>query len=259
MDTNGEILEEKDKKIAQLERQLIEFELKEARQQIAATIAVDHNSSSFSLPKGILKYFLKAGRLKIILAIVILVFLVVITAVGIRLIAGNALKQNSITIVEQVQELATLATAKAHTKAVIQEKDNKIFSKDISINLPGTKREILFIVPGTIIAGVNLKGVTSRDMVINEKTKEIDITLPRAELIQDASLQMDKKLIYVNGGLFTGDFKLDDGFDLVAKAQEQIREDAISVGLFDTAEQNAENALKGFFKNIGYKVNVTFN
>ncbi len=70
---------------------------------------------------------------------------------------------------------------------------------------------------------------------------------------------MDKKLIYVNGGLFTGDFTLDDGFDLVAKAQEKIREEAISVGLIDTAEKNAEKALKEFFKNIGYRVNITFD
>ncbi len=182
---NRRVIDEKDERIAMLERQLIE--LQEAKQQVAATVAVDHNSSSFSLPKGIFKYFLRAGRLKVILAITILVLLF-ITAGGIRLFAGNASKQNIITIVEHVQELATLATAKAYTTAVIQEEDNKIFSKDISINLPGTKRELLFIVPGTVIAGVNLEGITSRDMDINEKTKEIDITLPRAELLQEASL-----------------------------------------------------------------------
>lgn len=257
VDTNREIIEEKDEKIAQLERQLIE--LKEAQQQSAATIAVDHNSRSLSPPKGIFKSFLKAGGLKIILAMVILVFLVVITSGGIRLFASSTFKQESVMFVEHVQELATLATAKAHTKAVIHEEDNKIFSKDISINLPGTKREFLLIVPGTVIAGVDLKGITSEDMVINEETKEIDITLPHAELIQDASLQMDKIQTFVNGGLFSGDIKWDEGFGLAAKAQKQSRQDAISGGLLDTAEKNAEKALKEFFKYIGYTVNVTFN
>lgn len=254
MDTNREIIEEKDGKIAQLERQLIE--LKEAQQQSAATFAVDHNSRSLFLPKGIFKFFLKAGVFKIILAI--LVPLIIISG-GIMLFWGSTFKHKSVTYVEHVQELATLATANAYTKAVIHEEDNKIFGKDISIDLLGTKRELLLIVPGTVIAGVDLKGITSKDMVINEETKEIDITLPHAEIVQDASLQMDKIQTYVNGGLFRGDIKWNEGFDLAAKAQEQIRQDAISVGLLDTAEKNAQKALKEFFKNIGYTVNVTFN
>lgn len=255
MDTNREIIEEKDEKIAQLERQLIE--IKEAQQQSAATIALDHNSRSLSPPKGIFKSFLKVLGLMIILAI--LVFLV-ITSGGIwRLFAGSTFKQESVTFVEQVQELATLATAEAHMKVVLSQEDNKIFGKDISINLPGTKRKLLLVVPATVIAGVDLKGITSKDMVINEETKEIVITLPHAKLIQDPSVQMDKIQTFDNGGLFRGDIKWDEGFDLAAKAQEQIRQEAISDGLLDTAEKSAEKVLKEFFKNIGYTVNVTFN
>jgi hypothetical protein len=257
VDTNREIIEEKDEKIAQLERQLIE--LKEAQQQIAATIAVGQNSRSLSLPRGIFKSFLKAGAWKIILGMVTLVFLVVMTSVGIRLFAGSTSKQESVTFVERVQELATLATAEAHMKEVLHVKDNKIFGKDISIDLPGTKRDVLLVVPATVIAGVDLKRVTSEDMDINEETKEIDITLPHAKLIQDPSLQMDKIQSVDNSGLFRGDIKWDEGNDLTAKAQEKIRQDAINSGLLDTADKNAVKVLKEFFKNIGYTVNVTFN
>lgn len=255
MDANREIVEEKDERIAQLERQL--RELNEAQQQIAGTITVEHNSRASSSPKGIFKSSLKAGGSKIILAMVTLVFLVVITAVGIRQFVDSTFKQKSVTFVEHVQELATLATAEAHMKAVLHQEDNKkIFW---SINLPGTKRELLLVVPATVIAGVDLKEITSEDMVINEETKEIDITIPHAELIQDPSLQMGKIQAVDNSGIFRGDVKWDEGLDLTAKAQEQIRQDAISAGLLDTAEKNAEKALKEFFKNIGYTVNVTFN
>ncbi|MCH1640876.1 DUF4230 domain-containing protein [Paenibacillus timonensis] len=254
MDTNKEIIEKKDEKIAQLERLLVE--LKEAQMQSAATIAVGHNARSLSPPKGIFKFFLKAAGVKIILAI--LVFLV-ITSGGIWLFAGSTFKQESVTFVEHVQELATLATAEAHMKAVIHEEDNMMFGKDISIDLPGTKRELLLVVPATVIAGVDLKGITSEDMVINEETKEINITLPHAKLIQEPSLQMDKILAVDNGGIFRADIKMDEGFKKAAEAQEQIRQEAISVGLLDTAEKNAEKVLKEFFKNIGYSVNVTFN
>jgi hypothetical protein len=254
MNKNIEMIEDKDEKIAQLERLIIE--LKEAQQQSAATISVDHHSRSLSAPKGIFKFFLKAGVVKIILAI--LGFLV-ITSVVFWLFAGNTFKQESVTFVEHVQELATLATAEAHMKTVIHEEDNKIFGKDISKNLPGTKRELLLVVPGTVIAGVDLKGITSEDMVINEETKEIDITLPHSKLLQAPSLQMDKIQTFENGGLFRPDIKMDEGFEKAAEAQEKIRKEAISIGLLETAEKNAEKVLKEFFKNIGYTVNVTFN
>jgi hypothetical protein len=253
MDTR-KIIEEKDEKIAQLERLLLE--LKEAPLQSAATIAVDLNARSLSLPKGISKFFLKAAGVKIIWAILVLL---VITSGVIWFYAGSTFKQKSVTFVEHVQELATLATAEAHMKAVIHEEDNKIFGKDIPIDLPGTKRKLLLVVPGTVIAGVDLKGITSKDMEINEETKKIDISLPHAKLIQMPSLQMDKILAIDNGGIFRADIKMDEGFKKAAEAQEQIRKEAITAGLLDTAEKNAEKVLKEFFKNIGYTVNVTFN
>jgi hypothetical protein len=255
VDTNREIIEEKDERIAQLERQL--RELNEAQQQIAATIAVDHNSRSFSPPKGIFKSFLKAGGLKAKLAMVIIVFLVIAAGL-IWLNAGSTFKQEPVVFAERVQELATLATAQTQVTVVLPEENNKIFSKDISINLPGTKRKLLLVVPATLIAGVDLKGITSEDMVINEETKEINITLPHAELIQDPAVQMDKIHAVADGGLFSGDIKWDEVSELAPEAKEKIREEAISIGLLDTAEKNAEKALKAVFKNIGYTVNVTF-
>jgi hypothetical protein len=255
MDTNREITEEKDEKIEQLERLLIE--LKEAQQQSAATIAVGHNSRTLSPPKRKFKSFLKVGGLKIILPMVILVFLIgFIASGGIRIFTDSIFKQESVVFVEQVQELATLATAEAHIKTVIHEKESKNF---LNINLLGTKRELLLVVPATVIAGVDLKEVTSNEMVINEKTKEIDITLPHAKLIQEPSIQMEKIQAVDKNGIFLADIKMNEGFEKAAGAQEQIRQEAISSGLLETAEKNAEKVLKEFFKNIGYTVNVRFN
>jgi hypothetical protein len=263
VDKNREIIEEKDEKIAQLERLL--QELKEAPQQSAAAIAVgqntrslSHNTRSLSPPKGIFNSFLKPGRLKIVVVLVILVVVLIgfIASGGIRLFTDSTFKQESVVFVEQVQELATLATAEAHIKTVIHEKESKNF---LNINLLGTKRELLLVVPATVIAGVDLEGVTSNDMVINEKTKEIDITLPNAKLIQEPSIQIEKIQAVDKNGIFLADIKMNEGFEKAAGAQEQIRQEAISSGLLDTAEKNAEKALKEFFKNIGYTVNVSFN
>ncbi|UOY91116.1 DUF4230 domain-containing protein [Ectobacillus sp. JY-23] len=252
METTRERMREKDERIAQLEKQLLE--LQEAYGQSAAAVAVNHNSRLLSSPKGKFKFFLKAGGVKIILAI----FASLVIIAGIWKFAGSVFKQESVVFVEQVQELATLATVEAHMKEVIHEEDNKIFEKNISIDLPGTKRELLLVVPATVIAGVDLKKVTSEDMVVNEKKKQIDITLPHAKLIQEPAIQMDKVQTIVDGGLFSDSVKWDEGFNFAAEAQKQIRQEAISTGLLDTAEKNAEKVLKEFFKNIGYTVNVTF-
>ncbi|TYS69755.1 DUF4230 domain-containing protein [Sutcliffiella horikoshii] len=251
---NRESMEEKDEKIAHLERLL--NELQGAQQQSAATTALTRSAGHIPQHRGIFKSFLKTSMLKIILTMFIL--LVLIGGV-ILVFIGDTFKQESVTYVESVQELSTLATVKAHMKVVLQEEDNKVFGKNISTNLFGTKREILVVVPSTVIAGVDLKGVTSKDMIINEETREIDITLPHAKLIQDPALQMDKIVTFVDGGIFRDDVDWEEGFDLASLAQEQTRQEAISEGLLITAEENAEIVLKEFFKNINYTVNVKFD
>lgn len=253
MDKSRRNSTENDEEIARLERQL--KELKEAHEQSAATIAVDYRTRSFSPPRRLGKSF---SKMNIILTMFFLLA-IGITSVVIWFNMSSNFKQETVTFVENVQELATLATAEAQMKTVIHEEGYKVLSKNIPINLPGTKRELLLIVPGTVIAGVDLKGITSKDMVINKETNEIDIHLPHAKLIQVPALKMDEIQAISNSGIFSGDVKWDEGLDKVAQAQEQMRQEAISTGLLDTAEKNAEKVLKEFFKNVGYTVNVTFN
>ena len=49
-----------------------------------------------------------------------------------------------------------------------------------------------------------------------------------------------------------------EGFDLAAEAQDKIKNEAIDVGLLETAETSAEKVIKGFFGNLGYTVELTF-
>ena len=250
MDTNKNIVKEQDERIARLERQLAE--LTNAQQQSAATIASNHHSKSASISKNIFRSLVKAS-------IFVLLVFVSIVAGRLWVLSTDTPKQQTTVFVEHVQELSTLATAKAHMKAVLQEEDNQLLGKDLPIDIPGTKRKLLIVVPATVIAGVDLKGITSKDMVINEETKEINITLPHAELIQEPSIQVNKIQKIVDGEFLREDPEWDKGFSLLAEAQEQVRQEAISEGLLNTAEENAEKVLKEFFKNIGYTTTVTFN
>jgi hypothetical protein len=67
---------------------------------------------------------------------------------------------------------------------------------------------------------------------------------------------MDQVRTFSEEGLFRQKVEWDEGFDLAAQAQAQIKEE--EAGLLKTAEKNAEKVLKEFFSNIGYSVKISF-
>ena len=117
---------------------------------------------------------------------------------------------------------------------------------------------MFIIVPATVLAGVDLKALTEDDVKIDEDKKTLELVLPRATFIQEPILHMDGIESYSDEGLISGGIKWDEGFELAAKAQEDIKAKATELGLLKTAEENAEKALENFYSNIGYTVNITF-
>lgn len=243
----------KDQALSQLESAL--KELKKGKEESAATATFGHRKKVPNLSGALFTFIFKFWGVKILL--IILLLIMVITG-GFWVFSGNTTKKQSTTFVEQIQELATLATAEASVKVVIKQTDNKLFGKDIQVDFPGTKREVLLIVPATVVAGVDLKKITSDDLKVDEAEKKLNIILPRAKLIQDPAIQMDKVSTFSDEGLLRGDVKWDEGFDLAAEAQKKIKEEAIDIGLLQTAEASAEKVLKEFFSNLGYSVEVSF-
>src|SRR5690606_26176787 len=128
----------------------------------------------------------------------------------------STFKKESTVFVENVQELSTLATAEAHVKVIIEQEDNKLFGEEINVNFPGTQRELLLVGPATVIAGVDLKGITSEDIKIDEKNKKLEMSLPPAAFIQEPAIQMEKVKTFSDEGLFRGEVKWDEGFNLAA-------------------------------------------
>jgi hypothetical protein len=188
---------------------------------------------------------------------IILILLALILS-GAWVFTGSTFSKESTTIVEQVQDLAVLATAEAHVKVIMEQEDNKLFGKDIQVDIPGTKRELLLVVPATVIAGVDLKAVTSDDIKIDDKEKRMEIILPHAAFIQDPAIQMDQVKTFSDEGLFRSETKWDEGFNLAAEAQDEILAESKAMGLLKTAEKNAEKVLKEFFGNLGYTVKISF-
>ncbi|WP_336046428.1 DUF4230 domain-containing protein [Solibacillus ferritrahens] len=247
-------MSKKDEALIQIERVL--EELKKGDEESAATAVVGQNRGNTNISGTLFRILFKFWGLKMFL---IALLLIALTFGSTWLFFGSTFKNESTVFIEQVQELATLATAEAHVTVTIEEEDNKLFGNNIAINLPGTKRELLLIVPATVIAGVDLKGITSDDIKVNDDKKELEIVLPRATLIHDPAIQMDQVKTFSDEGLFRGEVKWNEGFDLAAIAQKEIKDKAIEIGLLESAEKSAEKVLKGFFSNLGYTVKITFN
>jgi hypothetical protein len=167
---------------------------------------------------------------------------------------GSTGKAESTVFIEQVHGLATLATAEAHVKVIIEQKDNEFLGEKINFNIPGTKRELLLIVPATVIAGVDLQAIDKNDMKVDEEKKVVEIVLPQAQFIQEPSVKMDEVRTFSDEGLFRGKVRWDQGFDLAAIAQEQIKQEAVDSGILQKADKNAETVLKEFFGHLGYDV-----
>jgi Protein of unknown function (DUF4230) len=114
------------------------------------------------------------------------------------------------------------------------------------------------VVPGSVLAGVDLQQIDKNDIVVDEEKKEIQLTLPRAEILQDPSIDTEKIKTFSVEGIFRSDVDWNEGFALAEVAKDMISQEAIEQGLLQAAEKNAEKSLKGFFEQLGYKVTITY-
>lgn len=199
---------------------------------------------------------IKKRRYGVIISITLLI--VLLGSMATWFFVGNASKEESTVTVDQVREIATLATAEAHLTTTIEEENNELLGIELPFNLAGTKQKILLVVPGTVIAGVDLKGITSEDIDVNEETKQLAIVLPKASFLQEPAIDMSDVAHVSDEGVFRGEVTFDEGTVLMKKAQQNLKDKAVEIDLLTIAEQNAEKFLTGFFENLGYEVSVTF-
>lgn len=197
--------------------------------------------------------FFKSWRWKII----VLVTCISLLGIGFYFFKSQTTLKSA-SAVESIKNLSTLATAQAHIKTVVSREDNKILGKEISFDFPGSKRTLFLVVNGDVTAGINFDGVTKKDITIDTTNKIIHITLPHATFIQEPSLDLENIQTFSDEGLFRSEVNWEEGFEQAEIAEQNIKEEAIEIGLLTTAEDNAILTLNNFFKNLGYTVNITF-
>lgn len=194
-------------------------------------------------------------KLKWLIGIVLIV-LIIATVFLVKMLIGSNETQTVDGVVEKINNLNELTTADAYTKVVIERENNKLFGKEISIDFPGTKQKILVVIPGHVKSGIDLSGITSNNVKINEKKKTITMTIPQPKILGEPSLELTKVQVFSAEGLFREEATVKDGFTLANEAQEEMIKEATANGLLEQAATNAKKSLEDMFSLVNYKAKI---
>lgn len=195
----------------------------------------------------------------IILALLIVIIVAVLPfATFYFLKSGSTFTEEKGVFLERIQDLNELATAEAFTKVIIERQDNTLFGQSIGLNLPGTKRQLLVVIPGSVRAGVELSNLTEKDIIVNEEKKTMQVTLPHATFLGGAEIYFDEVDVYSYEGLFREKANIEEAYELAEEAKALILEETAGQGVLQMAEKNAEKTLQEMFSFAGYEVTIEF-
>lgn len=146
-------------------------------------------------------------------------------------------------VVERMRAVARLVTSETMVRDVVTYENTWY----------GSTKRSLVVVTGRIDAGVNLERGSQVD--IDETTKTIALTLPKAEILSvDVT---DMKTYDERGGLWNP-FTPADRDAIIRIARNQLGRAAYEMKVIEHAEQSASTLLASLFRADGYTTTVTF-
>lgn len=148
------------------------------------------------------------------------------------------------TAVSRIQRLERLETITYTMDKVVEGDRSSTILPDF---LVGDK--LLLLVHGQAIAGVDLSQLKSSDVAIQGKT--IDVHLPPAQLFVTA-LDDSRTRVYSRstGWFIQADPNLES--QVRAKAEQDLRNSALTAGILDTAQKNADATLTKLLLTFGF-------
>ena len=156
----------KDPKITEMERLLEEMKGKKGTEE----------SGFWKSMKVMMGVFRNSFLVLLLIALLLLVALPLGTWWMIS--QGSTATESKSAFLERMQDLNELSTAEAYSKVIIKREDNQIFGQDIGLDIPGTKRELLVVIPGSVRAGIDFSQITEDDIEVDEEAKTATLTLP---------------------------------------------------------------------------------
>jgi hypothetical protein len=244
----------KNQRIREIEKLLEELK---AQDEIAVTLeSVQPRSSGFWQTGSLFKSVWKRKMLWFITALIVLI--VAVPFITFWAIKGSTFTENKGAFLEQIQSLNELATAEAYTKVMIERQDNAIFGQEIGLDLPGTKRQLLVVIPGSVKAGIDFSKVEAEDIVLDEEAKTATLTLPKAEFLGGPEILFDQVKVFSSEGLFREKADITEAYELATEAEKLMMEETTEQGVLQLAEENAARSVSEMFSLVEYDVTVEF-
>ena len=194
----------------------------------------------------------------LVMAVVLLLLFIALPLGTFWMIKGSTATESKELFLEEIRDLNELTTAEALTKAIIEREDNKVFGQEIGLDLPGTKRQLLVVIPGSVKAGIDFSEVTAEDIRVDEEAKTATLTLPKADFLGGPELFMEEVKVLTNEGLFREKADISEGYELADEAKKMMLKEMEDQGLLEKAEENGAKSVKDMFKLVDYDVTVEF-
>ncbi|MGG0671073.1 DUF4230 domain-containing protein [Lederbergia citrisecunda] len=246
------------KKLREIEKLLKELKASDSESAVTVEEALGRKRKSWR-PRMPFRFLSMWKRSALLLAVLLLLVIISLPFIAFQFLKlGSTFTEQKGVFLEQIQELNEMATAEAYTKVIIERQDNQLFGQSIGLNVPGTKRQLLVVIPGSVKAGVDLSELTEKDVVIDEKNKTAKLTLPAANFLGGAEIYFDQVEVYSYEGVFRQKADIEEAYELAAEAKNLIVEEATGQGVLKTAQFNAEKTLTEMFSFAGYDVTIEF-
>lgn len=180
----------------------------------------------------------------------ITIFFILTTILLSVLLVSNSFRKDkelgydSTSILNRVVPIQELALVKYNYSGVIGYKD---FLKILKINVPLTEKSFLLKYNGYIKAGVDFE-----NMKIDVKGKDVHISLPRPRildtLIDEKSIKVYNESMNAFNPLTIADYN-----KAIMKEKDNMINDAISQGILNDANKQAEVVLTNIMKDMGFE------
>lgn len=160
-------------------------------------------------------------------------------------IVGEEYQDVGIVVVEEMQDLAELTTVEVIETTTIERGDDHGI-----LNIALGDSLYMFAV-ARIGAGVDLSLLTEDSFTVDNETGVVEIEIPRAQIFYGYLDSDSTQVLDRDTGLLTkGNDQLES--NTRAEAERILVAQAVSAGILDRAQANAEDVLSGFFTSIGY-------
>ncbi len=207
-----------------------------------------------------LKVMMRVFRNTFLVLIVVFLLLLVALPLGAWwMFQGSTATESKGAFLERMQDLNELSTAEAFSRVIIEREDNEVFGQQIGLDLPGTKRQLLVVIPGSVRAGIDFSEITEEDIEVDEEARTATLTLPKADFLGGPELFMDEVEVFSYEGLFRGDADISEAFELADEAKKLMLEETREQGVLELAEKNAVRSVEEMFQLVDYDVTIEFD